>query len=65
MTRVLMIDENRALTESVGLQCLEHGDLGDGKPIWATPSREMPKPYARFVTASEMCHWYRATHQWP
>ena len=25
MTRVLMIDGNRALTESVGLQCLEHG----------------------------------------
>lgn len=25
MTRVLMIDENRALTQSVGLQCLEHG----------------------------------------
>src|SRR4030095_3701437 len=25
MTRVLMIDGNRALTESVSLQCLEHG----------------------------------------
>jgi DNA-binding response OmpR family regulator len=25
MTRVLMIDGNRALTASVGLQCLEHG----------------------------------------
>lgn len=25
MTRVLMIDGNRALTESVGLQCLEQG----------------------------------------
>ena len=25
MTRVLLIDENRALTESVGMQCVEHG----------------------------------------
>lgn len=25
MTRVLMIDENRALTESVGMQCFEQG----------------------------------------
>lgn len=25
MTRVLLIDENRALTESVGMQCFDHG----------------------------------------
>lgn len=25
MTRVLMIDENRALAESVGMRCFEHG----------------------------------------
>ena len=25
MTRVLMIDENRTLTESVGMQCVAHG----------------------------------------
>jgi len=25
MTRVLMIDENRKLTESVGMQCFDHG----------------------------------------
>ena len=25
MTRVLMIDENRTLTESVGMRCFEHG----------------------------------------
>ena len=25
MTRVLMIDENRTLTESVGMQCFDHG----------------------------------------
>src|SRR5262249_55617606 len=47
------------------LQCLEHGDLGDGHPIWTTPSSEMPRPYAKFVTASEMCHWYRAKREWP
>jgi hypothetical protein len=41
MTRVLMIDGNRALTESVGLQCLEHG-----------MAVRMTDP---FVTASARC----------
>jgi hypothetical protein len=45
------------------LSCIEHGDLG--APLFVTPPDEIPRPYERYVTASEVCHWYRAKSVWP
>ncbi|MFI5350545.1 MAG: hypothetical protein ACHQ2Z_13445, partial [Elusimicrobiota bacterium] len=32
------------------LECLEHGDLSDGKPIWVTPAAKIPSPPSKFWT---------------
>jgi hypothetical protein len=47
------------------LECLEHGDLSGGQPIWVTPAAKIPSPPSKFWTASEMCHWYKHTNTWP
>ncbi|MFI5360416.1 MAG: hypothetical protein ACHQ49_00480 [Elusimicrobiota bacterium] len=47
------------------LECLEHGDLSRGRPIWVTPAAKIPSPPSKYWTASEMCHWYLHTHEWP
>lgn len=47
------------------LTCIEKGDLSGGKPRWVTPPSKIPLPAERFVTANEICHWYKHTGEWP
>lgn len=48
------------------LTCIERGDLSGGKPRWVTPPSKIPLPDPeRFVTANEICHWYKHTGEWP
>ena len=47
------------------LECIEHGDLSGGEPIWVTPPEKIPAPHSKFWTASEVCHWYKHKNRWP
>src|SRR4029453_11032540 len=57
MTRVLMIDENRALTESVGLQCLEHGMAVRMADTFCDGLRQvLQTPVSLVIVASGLVH---------
>ena len=57
MTRVLMIDGNRALTESVGLQCLEHGIAIRIADAFCDGLRQMLEtPVSLVIVSSKLMH---------
>ena len=57
MTRVLMIDGNRALTESVGLQCLEHGMAVRMTDTFLDGLRQMLEtPVSLVIVSSSLVH---------
>lgn len=57
MTRVLMIDGNRALTESVGRQCLEHGMAVRMTDTFCDGLRQMLEtPVSLVIVSSSLVH---------
>ena len=57
MTRVLLIDENRALTESVGMQCFDHGIAVRMADTFCEGVRHLLEtPVSLIILSSELVH---------
>ena len=52
--------------EELFMTCLEHADLGGGRPVWVSrPATVIAQLPATGNVASEICHWQRARQSMP